>query len=143
MNSSKLAKLPKGKVIEAAEKMKARAQNVKIQSAKITRRVVGTAVATGTGIGLGYLMGGRRYERSVMAAEIEAGTEEDPTKFYGIDIDLGIAFSLGVVNILGLAGDADTSGLGMLVEYTGVGAAAGWGYGMGLDKGMEAAAEAA
>lgn len=143
MKTSKLAKLPKGKVIEAAEKMKARAQNVKIEAAKVTRRAAGTFVGTLSGIGLGYLMGGRRYERNLMAAEIEAGTEEDPTKIMGVDIDLGIAFGLGAINILGLAGDPDKSPIGMLVEYSAVGAAAGWGYGLGMDKGMEAAAEAA
>jgi len=141
--TSKLANLPKGKVIEAAEKMKVRAQNMKMEAAKVTRRALGTLVATGTGIGLGWWMGGLRYERDIMAAEIEAGNEEDPTKFFGVDKDLGVAFGLGTVNVLGLAGDPDRSPLGMLVEYGSVAAAAGWGYGYGLDKGREGAAQPA
>ncbi len=136
MRHDKLSALSKGDAIELATRMRNKARNVRLTAAETSRKIVHGAVATVTGYALGYLMGGYELEKSKMT-EAQIETDGDPTKWAGMDKDLviGVVVSgLGIANVGGKK-------VAPILESSGFGALAGWGYSRGRDMGFDAAKE--
>ncbi len=152
MSAGSLQELSKGQAIELAQRMKAKARNIRGMAEKVTQRAISVALSTAAAFGLGYWMGGLRAEREELLEkagldadtatneEIDTALEEnggDPTKWFGIDKDLVVSVALAGVAITGIIGAPEKSLVAMGAEAIAVGGMAGWAYGSGADRGFE------
>lgn len=150
--SSTLNELSKPQVIDLLHRVRSKSKNLKQNAQRLTNRVLGAAIAAGTGYGLGYWMGGMRHEKETILKtagldpntttpeQADAALEAaggDPTQWFGVNKDIVVAVGLTGVALTGLAGDADRSTVGMVVEHAAAGSLGAAFYGAGLDKGYD------
>jgi hypothetical protein len=74
----------------------------------------------------GYIMGGRLRERDANRALIEAGQMEDPTKMFGMDMDLVAGLALSGIGIFAQSQSGTIRSAGEFVEAMGQGALFYW-----------------
>jgi hypothetical protein len=135
---SEIEKLDKQKLVQLAKGMRNRARNMALDKQRMASRVTNVAVGAGASFVVGYFMGGKEAEYLTVAAEVEAGTAEDPRKVMGIDIDLLLGLGVSGLGVTGLAGKKASD----LCEAAGTGILAGYAYARGSQAGLESAQEA-
>lgn len=107
--------------------MRRRARNEAMNKQIMFKRLLNIGVGGGAAWAMGGFMADKQKEYLKIAAEVKAGTKEDPRKLMGIDTEIvvgGIA-SIGGVVMQGKSGTrfygelAESAGLGVLCFYAG------------------------
>lgn len=120
-----VALLPRDKLERVALQARRQLRNQSLDVKRMKQR--GLALLAG-GIGaaiVGFVMGSRMREKDLNVANIEAGLADDPTKVFGVDLDLVVGGGITLVGIVA-QGSASTRDIGEYVESAGHGALFFW-----------------
>jgi len=102
---------------------------------RILSRLFAVGVGGGAALATGYFMSGLHQQA---VSDGTAGTDEDPTKFMGIDLDLWAGFGLTAIGVVASGKAGQTRKLGAYVEAAGTGILNGVAYAYGMDMARDA-----
>jgi pseudouridine-5'-phosphate glycosidase len=123
-----------GLAVRARKKLR----NAELDKARMGQRAAAVAIGAGAAGLMGYVMGGLRKDNPE-----KLGTDEDPTKIAGVDLDLAVGLAATVAGVV-MSGKTSTRRAGEFVEAAGTGIlafyAGTWGHSLGMEEETEEAA---
>ena len=109
-------------------------RNAELDKARLGTRIGAVLVGSGAAGAMGYVMGGLNRQGD---EDKTLGTDEDPTKIAGIDIDLAAGLGITAIGVYLSAKGPKSRQVGEFVEAAGTGILSGYAYTWGHSMGME------